>query len=71
MFKSEIVEIDGVFVGVLIQTRRDGARVFRAIHEWLRPLNGQIMSSFQEARNIATGQFRRRRVTSGLASAAS
>ncbi|GBQ35056.1 hypothetical protein HLH34_01770 [Gluconacetobacter azotocaptans] len=71
MFKSEIVEIDGVFVGVVIQTRHDGARVFRAIHEWLRPLNGQIMSSLQEARNSATGQFRRRRVASCLAPVAS
>jgi hypothetical protein len=61
MFKSEIVEIDGVFVGVIIQSRRDGARVFRAIHEWLRPLNGQIMSSLQEARTIAAGLFRRQR----------
>lgn len=62
MFKSEIVEIDGVFVGVVIQSRRDGTRVFRAIHEWLRPLNGQIMSSLQEARQIAAGLFRSRRV---------
>ncbi|GBR04134.1 hypothetical protein GLI01_10100 [Gluconacetobacter liquefaciens] len=62
MIKSEIVEIDGVFVGVVIQSRHDGTRVFRAIHEWLSPLNGQIMASLQDARMLAAGLFRRQRV---------
>ncbi|MBB2165010.1 hypothetical protein HLH26_10755 [Gluconacetobacter sp. 1b LMG 1731] len=64
MIKSEIVEIDGVFVGVVIQSRHDGTRVFRAIHEWLRPLNGQIMASLQDARVLAASLFRRQRVAS-------
>ncbi|MFW7267113.1 hypothetical protein ACMAUO_03975 [Gluconacetobacter sp. Hr-1-5] len=69
MIKSEIVEIDGVFVGVVIQSRHDGTRVFRAIHEWLRPLNGQIMASLQDARTLAAGLFRRQRVVAALAAA--
>ncbi|MBB2206191.1 hypothetical protein [Gluconacetobacter takamatsuzukensis] len=68
MIKSEIVEIDGVFVGVVIQSRH-GTRVFRAIHEWLRPLNGQIMLSLQDARTVAAGLFRRQRVVAALAAA--
>ncbi|MFT8646128.1 hypothetical protein [Gluconacetobacter sp.] len=67
MIKSEIVEIDGVFVGVVIQSRHDGTRVFRAIHEWLCPLNGQIMASLQDARMLAASLFRRQRVAARAA----
>ena len=64
MVESDVVEIDGVFVGAAILQPNRSDRAFHATHERLRPLHGAVLPSLAEIRHQAARHFR------GVASAA-
>ncbi len=64
MVESDVVEIDGVFVGAAIRQPNRAGLAFFATHERLRPLHGAVLSSLAEIRHQAARHFR------GVASAA-
>ena len=58
MVESDVVEVDGVFVGTaILQPNRIGVAFF-ATHERLRPLHGAVLSSLAEIRQQAARHFR-------------
>jgi hypothetical protein len=59
MLKSDIVEVDGVFVGAAILQPNGSDREFYAAHANVRSLHGQVMRSLTEVRVQAAQCFRR------------
>lgn len=58
MFESDVVEIDGVFVGTaILQPDRIG-RTFFATHERVRPMHGVVLPSLAAIRHQAARHFR-------------
>ncbi|MCB8876920.1 hypothetical protein [Acidisoma silvae] len=58
MRKSEVIEVDGVFVGAaILQDNRDEC-AFYATHDLVRSLHGQILPSLKAIRSEAARQFR-------------
>ncbi|MCQ8279727.1 hypothetical protein NFI95_14880 [Acetobacteraceae bacterium KSS8] len=58
MTKSEIVEVDGVFVGAAIQQPDSTQHRFFATHDRVRPLHGATMPSLAAIRHQAARHFR-------------
>ena len=58
MVESDVVEIDGVFVGAAILQPNLTDRAFFATHERLRPLHGAVLPSLSEIRHQAARHFR-------------
>ncbi len=57
MIKSEIVEVDGVFVGAaILQSGSTGHRFF-ATHDRVRPLHGATMPSLAAIRHQAKRHY--------------
>lgn len=59
MLKSDIVEVDGVFVGAAILQTNHVDRAFFATHERVRALHGRILPDLATVRDQATRCFRR------------
>jgi hypothetical protein len=59
MLKSDIVEVDGVFVGAAILQPNGSDRAFYAAHGHVQSLHGQVMRSLAEVRAQAAEHFRR------------
>ena len=64
MFESDVVEIDGVFVGAAILQPNRVDRTFFATDERVRSLHGAVLPSLAAIRHQAARHFR------GVASAA-
>ena len=64
MVESEVVEIDGVFVGAAILQPNRVDLAFFATHDRLRPMHGTILPSLAALRHQAARHFR------GISSAA-
>lgn len=58
MFKSDVVEVDGVFVGAAILQANRTDRTFFATDDRVRPMHGQILPSLAAVRWHAARQFR-------------
>lgn len=58
MIKSEVVEVDGVFVGAAILLADRTSHRFFAAHDRVRPLHGTTTSSLAAIRQQATRHFR-------------
>ena len=58
MVESEVVEIDGVFVGTAILLPNRVDLTFFAIHHRLRPMHGNILPSLAVLRHQAAHHFR-------------
>ena len=58
MVESDVVEIDGVFVGAAILQPNRIDRAFFATHEKLRPLHGAVLPGLAELRHQAARHFR-------------
>ena len=58
MFESEVVEIDGVFVGAAILQPNRVDLAFFATHDRLRPMHGSILPSLAALRHQAAHHFR-------------
>ncbi len=59
MLESEIVEVDGVFVGAAILQSNRTDRAFFATHERLQCLHGQVLPSLAAVQDEATRCFHR------------
>lgn len=58
MFESDVVEIDGVFVGAAILQANRTDRAFFATHDRLRPMHGAVLPSMAAIRYQAARHFR-------------
>lgn len=58
MVKSDIIEIDGIFVGTLIADHNSDGFRFYAIHESVKEFHNMTLSNISELRRQITGQFR-------------
>jgi hypothetical protein len=58
MLKSDVVEVDGVFVGAAILQPNQIDRAFFAAHERVRSLHGQILPDLATVRYQAARHFR-------------
>lgn len=58
MFESDVVEIDGVFVGAAILQPNRIDRTFFATHDRLRPMHGVVLPSLAAIRHQAARHFR-------------
>lgn len=58
MLESEVVEIDGVFVGTAILQPNRVDLAFFATHHRLRPMHGNILPSLAALRHQAAHHFR-------------
>ena len=58
MLKSDIVEIDGTFVGTAILESDQATRRFYAAHESVRPLHNRALPSLDALKRQVTLQFR-------------
>ena len=58
MFESEVVEIDGVFVGAAILQSNRMDHAFFATHDRLRPMHGAVLPSMAALRQQAMRHFR-------------
>jgi hypothetical protein len=57
MFKSDVVEVDGVFVGAAILQPNRIDRAFFATDDRVRPMHGKILPSLAAVRWHAARQF--------------
>ncbi|WP_419730705.1 hypothetical protein [Lichenicola sp.] len=57
MLKSDVVEVDGVFVGTAILQPNRTDRAFFATHDRVRMLHGKILPSLASVRWHAARQF--------------
>ncbi|NPD65653.1 hypothetical protein HN018_15815 [Lichenicola cladoniae] len=57
MFKSDVVEVDGVFVGTAILQPNRIDRAFFATDDRVRPMHGKILPSLAAVRWHAARQF--------------
>lgn len=57
MFESDVIEIDGVFVGAAILQPNRTDREFFAIHHLVRPMHGMVLPSLSAIRHQATRYF--------------
>nr|WP_321983925.1 hypothetical protein [uncultured Lichenicoccus sp.] len=58
MQESEVIEVDGVFVGTAIGKSKLGERLFFAIDQRLRSMHGQILPSLADLKLQAQREFR-------------
>lgn len=58
MLKSEIVEVDGVFVGAAIRHPDRPGLAFFATHERVRPLHGAVLPNLAALRHQAARHYR-------------
>lgn len=58
MFESDVIEIDGVFVGTAIRQANRSDRAFFATHDRLRPMHGAVLPSMAAIRHEAARHFR-------------
>jgi len=57
MFKSDVVEVDGVFVGAAILQPNQTDRAFFATDDRVRPMHGKILPSLAAVKWHAARQF--------------
>ena len=60
MLKSDVVEVDGIFVGTAIQRTTRGECAFVALHDRVRALHGAVLPSLADLRSQVTRHFRMR-----------
>lgn len=58
MFESDVVEVDGVFVGTAIRQPNRTERLFFATHERVRTMHGVVLPSLAVIRHQAARHFR-------------
>ena len=58
MVESDVVEIDGVFVGTAILQPNRVDRAFFATHDRVRALHGAVLPSLAAIRHLAAHHFR-------------
>ncbi len=58
MLESQVIEIDGVFVGAAILQPNRVDLAFFATHDRLRPMHGSILPSLAALRHEAAHHFR-------------
>ncbi|RFD20958.1 hypothetical protein DY926_03295 [Komagataeibacter melaceti] len=58
MFESSVIEIDGIFVGIVCQNGPDEPYRFRAMHERVTQMDGDILPTFEAAVTQARSRFR-------------
>ncbi|WP_308718843.1 hypothetical protein [Komagataeibacter xylinus] len=58
MFESSVIEIDGVFIGIVFQDGPDEPYTFRAMHERVTQMDGDILPSYEDAVARARTRFR-------------
>jgi hypothetical protein len=60
MIRSEVVEVDGVFLGTAILHAGCSGLTFVALHEDVRALNGQVWPTLEAVRRQVAGKYRGR-----------
>jgi hypothetical protein len=60
MLKSDVVEVDGVFVGAAILQPNRTDRAFYAAHDRVRSLHGHVLPSLADVRTQAARHFHKR-----------
>ncbi|MGS0646599.1 hypothetical protein ACU81Q_03080 [Komagataeibacter melomenusus] len=58
MFESSVIEIDGVFIGIVFQDGPDEPYTFRAMHERVTQMDGDILPTYEDAVARARTRFR-------------
>ena len=58
MFESSVIEVDGVFVGVILQDGPLEPYRFRAMHERVTQMDGDTLPTFEAAVSRARARFR-------------
>ncbi|AXY22494.1 MULTISPECIES: hypothetical protein [Acetobacteraceae] len=58
MFESSVIEVDGVFVGIVFQNGPDEPYNFRAMHERVTQMDGDMLPTFEAAVAQARARFR-------------
>ncbi|GCE80003.1 hypothetical protein [Komagataeibacter oboediens] len=58
MFESSVIEIDGIFVGIVFHNSPDEPYKFRAMHERVTQMDGDILPTFEAAVARARTRFR-------------
>ncbi|GAB6967713.1 hypothetical protein JCM25156A_17500 [Komagataeibacter kakiaceti JCM 25156] len=58
MFESSVIEIDGIFVGIVFHNAPDEPYRFRAMHERVTQMDGDILPTFEAAVAQARTRFR-------------
>ncbi|ARW15543.1 hypothetical protein KOEU_28350 [Komagataeibacter europaeus] len=58
MFESSVIEIDGIFVGIVFHNGPDEPYEFRAMHERVTQMDGDILPTFEAAVAQARSRFR-------------
>lgn len=59
MRESEVIEVDGVFVGAAIASSERGERYFFAVDTRLKSMHGKVQPSLADVKLQAQRQFRR------------
>lgn len=58
MFESSVIEVDGVFVGIVFQNGPDEPYNFRAMHERVTQMDGDMLPTLEAAVAQARARFR-------------